>query len=87
VPWFGNARAWCCRVGIARPFRPHWTPTARKVAGGLDDPRFDFDLRLGPIDGRQRAVDRIEPGWKVSDDQRVGAVVDLHLAAGRQHRA
>ncbi len=60
---------------------------ARVVARGLDDPRFDFDLRLRPIeriDQRRRAL---QPAGQVADDDGVGPRIDLDIAARRQRRA
>ena len=87
-PLFGNARPVVLPIcELARPLKPHWMPSARaKSRRGLDDARFDLDLRLRHVERARSApapsrADRAGP-----DDQRVGARVDLDLAARREHR-
>ncbi len=57
-----------------------------ELAGGRHDPRLDLDLTLRPIERREQARDRLQPGRQVRDDERVRAVVDLHVASRRQRR-
>ena len=89
VPCSGTPAAWCCRCPAStRPLRPHWMPTARAKS------RLVWTIRASTstcgsarsmVD--EQGVDRVELGRQVGDDQRVGAVVDLHVAARRQRRA
>ena len=58
---------------------------AREVLVGLDDARFDLDLRLRAIERRRSAsVAVVRRSGRSRDDQRVGARIDLHRAALRQ---
>jgi hypothetical protein len=75
-----------------RPLRPHWIEAPldpdrlREIARRLDDPRFDFDLRLGAVERRDQVRRRLQPVRQVHEDQRVGARVHLDLPARREHR-
>ena len=66
MPLFGNARFG--RVAEVRRHPPVQAPldadVLRKVAGRQDDAGFDFDLRLGPIEGREKLGRGLQPAGR-----------------------
>src|SRR5262249_50903096 len=56
----------------------------RVVLVGLNDARFDLDLRLRVIERRDEFVGDRQLVGQVADDERVGPRVDLDVAALRQ---
>ena len=57
---------------------------AREVAVGLDDPRFDLDLRLRLVERFDQLRGGLQAIGQVGDDQRIGPRIDLDGAALRQ---
>jgi hypothetical protein len=54
-----------------------------RVVVGLDDLRFDLDLRLGLVEVRQQVLDFFDALRRVPDDEHVRALIDVHVAALR----
>ena len=60
---------------------------ARGIAIELHDARFDFDLRLRPVERPHQLRGGGDAVREVADDQRVRAGIDLHVTARRQRAA
>ena len=58
---------------------------ARVILVRLHDARFDLDLRLRLVEGRDQVGRGREAVGQIGDDERVGPRVDLHRAARREH--
>ena len=53
----------------------------REVARGRHDARFDFDLRLRTIERVDQLSGALQAAGKIANDDRVGARIDLNVAA------
>ena len=73
--------------GASAPEKPHLMPSSlANVLRRAHDARLDLDLQLRRVEVDDQLRGAIEPELQVGDDQRVGARVDVDLAALGQRR-